>query len=86
MSLLLPVKEKKNALVLDQFHYHEAMDRTYIAGDVVERMLTEHPVFQKHKRLKHKVERALDILAGVYQELGRMEYEMFDKDKAVDGQ
>jgi hypothetical protein len=79
-----PKKEKKARLVLDLFHYHEVMDRTYIAGDIVERMLIGHPVFEKHKRLNNKVKKALDILAEVYQELGRMEFEMFDKDKAAD--
>ncbi|MFA5366382.1 MAG: hypothetical protein WC333_00465 [Dehalococcoidia bacterium] len=62
------------------------MDRTYIAGDVVERMLIDHPVFDKHKKLKHKVEKALELLAETYQELGRLEFELFDKYKAADSQ
>jgi hypothetical protein len=80
------LREKKKAeSALDQFYYHEAVDRTYMAGDIVERML-DHPVFEKHKKLDNKVKKALDILAEVYQELGRMEFEMFDKDKAADSQ
>jgi hypothetical protein len=77
---------QKPVLILDQFHYHEALDRTYIAGDIVERMLIDHPVFEKHKKLKHKIENALSILAETYQELGKMEYELFDKDKIIDNQ
>jgi hypothetical protein len=72
--------------VLDQFHYHEAMDRTYVAGDIVERMLIDHPVIEEHKNLKHKIEKALEFLAETYQELGRLEYELFDKDKTADNQ
>jgi len=64
--------------IVDQFHYHEALDRTYLVGNMGEEFLLLHPVFLKHKKLKKKVEKALALLAEVYQEVGYLEHK-YDK-------
>ena len=64
-------------LPLDQFHYHEALDRTYVIGDIIGEQLTNHPVIQKHKDLKKKVKQAEKLLAEVYQLIGGISYTKF---------
>ena len=55
---------------LDNYHYHEALDRTYVINTIIDEILTDHPVFKKHKRLKSKLEKASSIIGEVYQEIG----------------
>lgn len=71
-------KKSKKKLVLDKFHYHEAIDRTYMVGYIGELFLIKHPVFIKHKKIKKKVKKALDILADVYQELNSVDLKKFN--------
>ena len=56
-------KKKK----LDDFHYHESLDRTYLIAQMMDDFLLSHPVFKKHKKLRKDVEKAQMILAEVYQ-------------------
>lgn len=62
---------------LSEFHYHEALDRTYIIINIIENSLTYHPVFKKHKKLRKKVNKAIDVLCDAYQEIGKMEVKKF---------
>ena len=55
---------------LDDFHYHEALDRSYIVANMIEEVLIDHIVFLKHKRLRRKIEKAQSLLLDVYQEVG----------------
>lgn len=77
---------KKKKLFLDQFHYHEALERVYLLGHIGELFIDKHPVFKKHKKLKKKIKKALDIIADVYQELGREDFKKFNKKKPSDTQ
>jgi hypothetical protein len=63
---------------LDQFHYHEAVERAYIVGYMGELFLIGHPVCKKHKKIRKKVRKALQLLAEVYQEIGYLEFKKFD--------
>lgn len=58
---------------LDQFHYHEALDRCYIVNNQVETILLEHPVVQKHEKVKEKIEAASALLADAYQMIGKLQ-------------
>lgn len=64
---------------LDEFHYHEALDRCYMLNNQIDEFLFEHPVVQKHKNLKKKVDRAITLLAECYQEIGGLEAVLFDE-------
>jgi cell fate (sporulation/competence/biofilm development) regulator YmcA (YheA/YmcA/DUF963 family) len=64
------VKELKEKIKLDPFHYHEAIDRTHMIGCIIEDNLLNHPVIQKHKKVKKKVNKVLKLFGEIYQNLG----------------
>ena len=68
-------------LKLDRFHYHEALDRTYVVQNIITEHLLEHPVIQKHKDLKKRVEQAELLLAEVYQLVSNYSYKKFQKQR-----
>jgi len=55
---------------LDEFHYHEALDRSFCVADIIENMLVTHPVVMKHKKIKKLVEKAQKNILEAYQEIG----------------
>lgn len=57
---------------LDEFYYHEALDRTHIIANMVEDVLVDHPVYKKHLHLKKQVKKAQRILCDLYQEIGSL--------------
>ena len=61
-------------LKLDEFHYHEALDRTYVLQTNIENTLQSHSVFHKHKKLARKLNEVQAILSEIYQEIGRISY------------
>jgi len=75
---------KKKKIVLDEYHYHEALDRTDMLLRIIEDHLREHPVVQKHKQLKIRVEIAEEILAEVHQHIGNLDYKIFSSDQVSD--
>ena len=70
---------------LDRFHYHEALDRAFMVGNIASEYLFEHPVVQKHKELKKKVEKATELLAEVYQIIGGLDLKLFPDDSEMRG-
>ena len=66
---------------LDEFHYHEACDRTYLILDMIDSMLINHPVYYKNKKLRKKLKKTQDILWQLYQKIGNIEYFKFNKIK-----
>lgn len=70
-------EKRKKEVKLDEFHYHEALDRSYMVADIMEVHLINHVVFEKHKHLKEKLEKAQELICEVYQELGGLEIILF---------
>jgi hypothetical protein len=70
-------KNKKKIKGLDRFHYHEALDRSYLVADLMETALVEHPVIRKHKTLKKKIKKAQRLVIEVYQEIGGLDIKLF---------
>jgi hypothetical protein len=68
---------KKKKLKLDEFHYHEALDRTHVVTMIIEDNLVNHPVFEKHKKLQKKIKKAQSILCDVYQAVGSTSFLKF---------
>jgi|GEM_PF-1443264 len=64
------INNRKNKL--DEFHYHEVLDRTYMINEIIENFLINHPVVKKHKKIETDIENAQDILYEVYQEIGKL--------------
>jgi len=63
---------------LDEFHYHEAMDRMMLIADLLENQV-EHAVFQKHKKYRKDLEKSISILYDLYQKIGTKRFERFEK-------
>lgn len=57
---------------LDEFHYHEALDRSHTILVVIEELLVNHPVIENHKGLNDKIQKISTLLSEVYQEVGRL--------------
>lgn len=62
-QVLIPPQEE---VVVDEFHAHEALDRTSLICDLIESHLISHPWFQAHPEVMAKVESAQAILGEVY--------------------
>jgi len=70
---------KKKKIKLDEFHYHEALDRTHVVTMIIEDNLVSHPVFGKHKKLRKKIQAAQSLLCDVYQAVGNTSFSKFHK-------
>lgn len=55
---------------LDEYHYHEALDRASSVAEIIEIMLIQHPVVKEHKDVKELVEKAQECILEAYQILG----------------
>lgn len=55
--------------------YVEFMDRASVAVDYVYQFLGSHPLLKKETRLREIYERAEQVMAELYQETGRAEFE-----------
>jgi hypothetical protein len=64
---------------LDEFHYHEALDRAYMCADIIENALMVHPVIKKHKKIKKRIEKAQQLILEAYQIIGGLEITIFPK-------
>lgn len=58
--------KKQASAALDEFHYHEAMDRTGVALNHWTESVTQHPVAVKHKKLRRACERVEAAMAKAY--------------------
>ena len=63
--------KKKKVPALDEFHYHEALDRTHLICNIMEEQILTHPVFEKHKDLKKAMEDAIDSVYSVYSKVAK---------------
>lgn len=61
---------KNKKIKLNKLHYHEALDRASLVGDIIDRSLYTHPVIQQNKKLRKKIGEAMTMVFDVYQELG----------------
>jgi hypothetical protein len=70
-------KNSKKIGKLDAGYYHEALDRAYIVANMIEDVLVEHPVFEKHKELRKRIKKAQRLILEAYQLVGGLEYKLF---------
>jgi hypothetical protein len=64
---------------LDEFYYHEALDRTHMINEIIDATLISHPVFEQNKNMRKKIEKAQNILYSVYQDIAKISVEKFEK-------
>lgn len=55
-----------NKQKLDQFHYHEMMDRSHFIQFMMEEMLRDHPVAHEYPDIRDKLNEAGEALGEVY--------------------
>lgn len=51
---------------LDEFHWHEALDRAALLADMIEQQLSRHPVIEQDPELDRLVDEAIGKLVDVY--------------------
>jgi hypothetical protein len=56
---------------LDEFHYHEMLERAFLAGQIME-LLGKHPVSTEHKEVQDQVIKIIDECAELYQIVGEL--------------
>lgn len=57
---------------IDDFHYHEALDRTHLISLMIDETLLNHPVINKHKGLLENIQEAQKLLDNSYQHIGTL--------------
>jgi hypothetical protein len=72
---------KRLSDILDEFHYHEVMDRTAMLTDMVDSYLVQHPVFKAEKEFAEKIEQAGMLLAEAYQIVGDLSFKRSEEIK-----
>lgn len=63
---------------LDEFHYHEMLDRLSVMMQVVNNNVQQHPVAKIDKELKEHISSAVDQLWLAYQKTGQLITEKFE--------
>lgn len=58
------------ALVLDEFHFHEVLDRCDVIAVGFDLNIINHPVIKQDKELKSKAKQIAALIGELYQELG----------------
>ena len=71
------MSKKPKKLNLDEFHYHEALDRTLLFSEIIHNHLTTNLVIHEHPKLKERLEEVEDLLGEVYQMIGTYRFELF---------
>ena len=62
---------------LTQFHYHEALDRSSVILDTIDRHLIQHPVCKLDKEVAKLIEEAATKMFEAYQLLGDRSIRLF---------
>lgn len=60
---------------IDEFDYHEVLDRLYIIEKMTNDLLLTHPIVGKHDDVKKKIKKAGKNLADAYQLVGALRFE-----------
>jgi len=66
------VKEK-----LDEFHYHEILDRLAVSISNIDNHILQHPVGKVERNVKQNVDKAIEYLCIAYQEVGSLSLNRF---------
>lgn len=60
---------------LDQFHYHEMLDRLHVVMSMIDDHILQHPVAKVDKKLNSHLNKALEELWEAYQVAGNISEE-----------
>lgn len=60
----------KKTVELDEFHYHEVLDRAHVIATMVDELLIDHPAVVAHDELRASVTKLSEAAMHVYQQAG----------------
>lgn len=63
---------KKRKEKLDAFHWHEALDRSFLAFEFFDEYVSQHPTILGTKQLKKEAREISQRMFRLYQKLGSM--------------
>lgn len=66
-------KKKIGNITLDEFHYHEMLDRLHVITSMIDQHLQQHPVAKIETEIKKLINEAQDKLWEAYQITGNKE-------------
>jgi len=73
----------KENIELNAGHYHEIMDRLHIIIDNLDNHILKHPVSLQHKKIRKKINKAIDVLSQTYQLVGNIEFLEINVEKEI---
>ena len=65
-------KSNKIGIELDDFHYHEALDRLHVIMDTIDNHLIQHSVLKLETEVKELVDEVQNKLWEAYQIIGNI--------------
>lgn len=74
-------KKNKKKVELDEFHYHEVVDRIYLIENNVDSFLLNHIAVKQHEDVKKRVKKASKLLVEAYQLMSGYEHKLFPAEK-----
>lgn len=60
-------RKKIGGIELDDYHYHEMVDRLSVVMDIIDNSLVQHPIGKIETELKEEITLAFDHLYKAYQ-------------------
>ena len=75
-DVLIPDSDKTE---INNGHYFELLDRSWVAIDYIYQFLGSHPIMAKEEHLHKIYLRAEESLSALYQEIGKLEFEINSK-------
>lgn len=66
----MPSVKKSKGVPLDQFHAHEALDRSNMLVEIIDQQLLTHPYIKADPKKVALVEKATKALFKLYQQIG----------------
>lgn len=71
------VLDENDEFVLDQFHYHEALDRTHLLLDTWVNMVESHWIMPENEDLRMMAIEISSLMSDLYQFIGERADEVF---------
>lgn len=65
---------------LDEFHYHEALDRLHVIISTCEDHLMQHPAIKLEPEVKQNIDKAIQHLCKAYQQIGNISDKIFNNE------
>ena len=75
-GLLIPDDEK---ITLDEFHYHEFIDRLYMINEMIGCFLEDHILYDRHIKVKKMINEASQNIRNAYEIMINIDFEKFEK-------